>query len=117
MGKGHSQQTQEIIAALETNANLGLTKEQAAERLAIYGPNKRITQKPIRFLDILREEITEPMILLLITVGVLYSIWGEFPDTLTIISIIIVLVLVEVWKRIPSQTFNRSTKTLQRLKR
>jgi Ca2+-transporting ATPase len=111
MGKGHSQQTQEIIAALETNANLGLTKEQAAERLAIYGPNKRITQKPIRFLDILREEITEPMILLLITVGVLYSIWGEFPDTLTIISIIIVLVLVEVWNEYRAKRSIEALKT------
>jgi Ca2+-transporting ATPase len=97
MGKRHSQQTQDVIASLKTNANLGLTKEQAAERLAIHGPNRLIMEKPIRFLTILREEITEPMILLLIIVGVLYSIWGEFTDTLTIIVIIIVLVLLEVW--------------------
>ena len=54
-------------------------------------------EKEICFLGILREEITEPMILLLIAVGVLYSILGSLTDALTIIGIIIVLVLAEVW--------------------
>ena len=54
-------------------------------------------EREIRFLAILREEITEPMILLLIAVGVLYSIWGTLADSLTIITIVTILVLVEVW--------------------
>ena len=48
-------------------------------------------------MGILREEITEPMILLFIAVGVLYSILGSLTDALTIIVIIIILVLAEVW--------------------
>jgi Ca2+-transporting ATPase len=59
--------------------------------------NKLVEEKEIRFLGILREEVTEPMILLLIAVGVLYSVWGSLTDSLTIIAIISVLVLVEVW--------------------
>jgi Ca2+-transporting ATPase len=51
----------------------------------------------IRFLSILREEITEPMIVLLMVVGVVYSILGSLTDALTIIAVIIILVLVEVW--------------------
>jgi len=56
-----------------------------------------VEEHEIRFLEILREEITEPMILLLMAVGVLYSILGSLTDALTIIVIIIVLVLAEVW--------------------
>jgi Ca2+-transporting ATPase len=56
-----------------------------------------VEEREIRFLAILREEITEPMILLLIAVGVLYSIWGTLADSLTIITIVTILVLVEVW--------------------
>jgi Ca2+-transporting ATPase len=62
-----------------------------------YGKNTLVQQRQIRFLSILREEVTEPMILLLIAVGVLYSILGSLTDALTIIVIIIILVLAEVW--------------------
>ena len=53
----------------------------------------------IRFLAILREEITEPMILLLLTIGVLYGIInkGNLSDSLTIIAVVTILVLAEVW--------------------
>jgi Ca2+-transporting ATPase len=59
--------------------------------------NRLVEETEIRFLAILKEEITEPMILLLIAVGVLYSVLGSLTDSLTIIAIITVLVLVEVW--------------------
>ncbi len=76
---------------------MGLTDQEAAMRLNQYGKNTLVEERKIRFLDILREEITEPMILLLIAVGVLYSILGSLTDALTIIVIIIILVLAEVW--------------------
>jgi Ca2+-transporting ATPase len=59
--------------------------------------NRLVEEKEIRFLGIFKEEVTEPMILLLIAVGVLYSIWGNLTDSLTIIAIISILVIVEVW--------------------
>ncbi len=97
MSKGHTQRAEDIVAALETNPQTGLTTDQAAERLSKQGPNRLMQERPNRFLSILREEITEPMILLLITVGVLYSIWGNLTDALAIIFIISTLVFVEVW--------------------
>jgi Ca2+-transporting ATPase len=50
----------------------------------------------VTFLGILWEELREPMILLLLTVGVLYSIFGEPGDAVTIFSVIVVLALAEV---------------------
>ena len=76
---------------------MGLTDQEARQRLNQYGKNSLVEEHEIHFLGILREEITEPMILLLIAVGVLYSILGSLTDALTIIVIIIVLVLAEVW--------------------
>lgn len=96
MTKSHSQQVSDVIQVLETDLQTGLTTQQAIERIARDGPNRLIQEKPPRFLDILREEITEPMILILITLGLLYSIWGNIIDALTIITIVVVLVLIEV---------------------
>jgi Ca2+-transporting ATPase len=71
-----------------------------------------VEEREIRFLAILREEITEPMILLLIVVGVLYSVWGSPTDALTIITIIAVLVLVEVYNEYRAK---RSITSLKKL--
>ena len=95
--QSHSKNPQELIRSLGVNPDKGLTDQEAAQWLNQYGKNSLIEEHEIRFLGILREEITEPMILLLIAVGVLYSILGSLTDALTIIIIIIVLVLAEVW--------------------
>ena len=97
MSQWHSQELQEIIRSLDVNPETGLTDQEAAQRLGKYGVNRLVEEKEIRFLGIFKEEVTEPMILLLIAVGVLYSIWGNLTDSLTIIAIISVLVIVEVW--------------------
>ena len=97
MSQSHSKNPEELIRSLGVNPEKGLTDQEAATRLNQYGKNSLVEEKEIRFLGILREEITEPMILLLIAVGVLYSILGSLTDALTIIVIIIMLVLAEVW--------------------
>ena len=97
MSQWHSKDKQELIRSLGVNPEWGLTDQEAAQRLNQYGKNSLVQEKEIRFLGILREEIAEPMILLLIAIGVLYSILGSLTDALTIIAIIIVLVLAEVW--------------------
>src|SRR3972149_656331 len=97
MSHSHSRELQDIIQSSGVNPETGLTDQEAAQRLTKYGPNRLVEEREIHFLAILKEEITEPMILLLIVVGVLYSILGNLTDALTIIAIIVVLVLVEVW--------------------
>jgi Ca2+-transporting ATPase len=52
----------------------------------------------VNFFAIARHEITEPMILLLLFVGVVYTVLGrEISDAITIFAVIALLVLAEVW--------------------
>ncbi|MCW4024619.1 MAG: cation-transporting P-type ATPase [Candidatus Bathyarchaeota archaeon] len=97
MSQGHSQNIQDVIQGQSVNPDVGLSNEEAALRLKKYGKNSLLQEEHVQFLDIFKEEVTEPMILLLIAIGVLYSILGGLTDALTIISIIIVLVLAEVY--------------------
>ena len=98
MSKWHSQEAKEVVSSLGVNPDVGLTDEEAAQRLAKVGPNRLVEEGEIRFLAILKEEITEPMILLLLAVGVLYGILDpNLADALTIIAVVTILVLVEVW--------------------
>jgi len=79
------------------DASPGLTAVQARARLAQSGPNTMFRASPVHFLAIAREEVTEPMILLLLGVGVLYSVWGSLADAATIFAIIATLVFAEVY--------------------
>ena len=82
-----------------TRTSPGLSAAEANARLARFGPNRIFRPSPVRFWAIAREEVTEPMILLLLTVGVVYSVWGELADAATIFSVIAALVLAEVETR------------------
>jgi Ca2+-transporting ATPase len=112
MSHWHSREMRELIQSSGVNPETGLTDKEAAQRLATYGMNRLVEETEIRFLAILREEITEPMILLLMFVGVVYSILGSFIDALTIITVIIILVLVEVWNEYRAK---RSIASLRKL--
>ena len=74
----------------------GLAPDEAAARLIRFGPNRLFTPAPIRFWAIAAEEIREPMILLLLVVGALYTLWGGLGDALTIFTVILLLVGAEV---------------------
>jgi P-type Ca2+ transporter type 2C len=75
----------------------GLDPKEAKKRLSKFGPNQIFKPEKISFFGIARHEVTEPMILLLLVVGVVYSIWGKLGDAVTIFTIIFSLVLVEVY--------------------
>jgi len=75
----------------------GLTQAEAEKRLEQVGSNQFVKPYTVSFLGIAKEEVAEPMILLLLVVGVVYTIFGNLQDALTIFSIIFVLVFVEIW--------------------
>lgn len=74
----------------------GLTTNEANHRLKTSGPNQVFTPYHVTFWGIFKEEVTEPMILLLLVVGSFYSLWGEAGDAITIVIVIIVLTFSEV---------------------
>jgi Ca2+-transporting ATPase len=82
----------------------GLSSGEAAKRLEQVGPNQLVKPYGISFLAIAKEEVVEPMIMLLLVVGIVYAVVGElrslysgWEDALTIFCIIFVLVFVEIW--------------------
>jgi P-type Ca2+ transporter type 2C len=117
MSHPHAQQPQDILLQMEVTPDQGLSDEEAAKRLADVGPNRLVEERQVRFLAILREEVTEPMILLLLAIGVIYGYIGYinnegFTDSITIIIIVVVLVLVEVYNEYRAK---RSVASLKQL--
>lgn len=88
---------EELLRELGSDPERGLTSIEAKARLLKYGENSLGEAEKETFWGALKEEAREPMILLLIGVGVLYSIWGSILDAATIFTVIAVLVLSEVY--------------------
>jgi len=75
----------------------GLSQEEANRQLEKFGFNRLARPHEVDFFHIAKEELTEPMILLLLAVVFFYFLWGKLEDALTILGIILVLVFVEAW--------------------
>jgi P-type Ca2+ transporter type 2C len=92
----HTLTVQETIARLDVDTATGLSDAEAAQRLVRFGPNTLTAEKKEPFWQEFLEELREPMVLMLLVTGVLYAVWGELGDAVTIFCIILTLNTVEV---------------------
>jgi Ca2+-transporting ATPase len=91
----HARTSAEVVDALDTDAQHGLSAGEAASRLAQRGPNVLSEAKREPWWHEIFESSTEPLQLLLIAVGIIYAILGELEDALTILAVIVAVSLVE----------------------
>lgn len=92
----HNLSPAEVAGRLQVSEAGGITSLEAQERLNRYGPNTLRQEKREPFWEEFFEELREPLILLLLFTGVLYAIWGELSDAITIFAVILILNTVEV---------------------
>ncbi len=107
-----SKEFEELVKELGTDPEKGLTSAEVKVRLEKFGENTLGESEEESFWGALKEEAREPMILLLIGVGVLYSIWGSILDAATIFTVIAVLVLSEVYNEWKAERGIKSLKEL-----
>ncbi|HWQ88631.1 MAG TPA: cation-transporting P-type ATPase [Desulfitobacteriaceae bacterium] len=102
----------DLESILDSDISEGLSAAKAEMRLKECGENKLAKSKALTFWDILKEEVTEPLIILLLFIGVIYSIWGKIGDTITIIFVILTVSLVEVYTEYKAKKSIESLKKL-----
>jgi Ca2+-transporting ATPase len=74
----------------------GLTRAEAARRLAADGPNELPSHKPRTLLAVVREVLAEPMFLLLIAAAAIYVVLGDLREALILASSIVIIVGVTI---------------------
>ncbi|KAI9500003.1 hypothetical protein BX070DRAFT_196523, partial [Coemansia spiralis] len=88
----------EVADNLGVDPSHGLDRLDAHNRRTHLGPNVPVDlAQHLSFLHVFLEEAAEPMMLLLLAVGILYSIWGEPWDAATIFIAIIAVVGLEAF--------------------
>ena len=92
----HSLTAADVCARIGVTGNSGLSEQEVVQRQTQFGLNRLLAEKTESIWDIFLEELREPMIILLLITGLLYAIWGQLGDTLTIFFVILALVGAEV---------------------
>ena len=90
MSNYYNKSVADVESALGTSISQGLTKAEATARLEKYGPNELSDQENRGILQILWEQFSSPLVVLLVVAGGVSFFLEEYKDA-TVIGIIIVL--------------------------
>ena len=91
----HAISVSETLATLNVDPEVGLSRGEASSRLQKFGPNRLGVSHHEPWWEEVAESLTEPLVLLLIGVGILYGILGEIRDAITILVVIVIVAAVE----------------------
>ncbi|WP_434512032.1 cation-translocating P-type ATPase [Desulfitobacterium sp. AusDCA] len=108
---GHTIPATRVVELLNSNASNGLSNQEAERRKQRFGSNLLPESPGKPWWKEILEELTEPMILLLLVVGILYVFLGEIRDAITIIFIILATLTIEIGNE------NRAKKAIKALAR
>lgn len=86
----HVLDTDDILRILDVDPDTGLSETEATKRLATYGPNE-LVEKPLKSpFVILWEQLTSPLVLLLIGAAVISGFLGKWDSVVAIMAIVII---------------------------
>lgn len=93
----HTLEAHQVADWLNVKVGIGLSTDEAHQRLIQFGLNRLHEEKHETLWQAFLEEVREPLILLLLVTAVLYGIWGELSDTVTICAVILIVVGAEIF--------------------
>lgn len=84
----HASDSAEVVRQLATNADTGLSSVEAAQRLEQHGPNELAEQPMTSPLKVLWEQITDPLVLLLLFAAGISALLGKADSVIAIMAIV-----------------------------
>lgn len=97
----HALLSEDVLSALQTSAQDGLSDSESHARFEQYGPNKLIEEEAVRWPQILLRQFTNFLILILALAALLSYFLGDLIDAMAILAIVILngsLGFVQEWK-------------------
>lgn len=86
----HTLEVSDVLAALEVDAAKGLSEAEVAARRARYGLNE-LTEQPVKSpLAILWEQLSSPLVILLVVAAVISAFLGKTIELIAILSIVVI---------------------------
>lgn len=99
----HSRTIDQVTAALHTGPD-GLTDDEVRRRLAECGPNELASKPPKSMLTMIRQQVLDPMVLILVGAAACSAILREWTEAAVIAVIVIVNAAIGVIQEKKAQT-------------
>lgn len=99
----HSKKTEEVFADLRTSEE-GLSDAEAARRLKENGYNRLRSKPPKTVLQMLKEQITDPMVMILIGAAILSAVLKEWTEATVIFFIVVLNAVISIVQEKSAQT-------------
>ncbi|MGC9520886.1 MAG: cation-translocating P-type ATPase [Anaerolineae bacterium] len=80
---------QEALEVLQTDGQVGLTSEEAKQRLGEYGPNELEEKPPPTFWERLWNQLTEFVVIILLVAAVISAALGDWIEAAAIMAIVV----------------------------
>ncbi|WP_019132739.1 cation-translocating P-type ATPase [Peptoniphilus obesi] len=86
----------QVIEKLSTDKEAGLSSQEAEKRLKEYGENKLEEQKKKPFINKLKDQLLDPMIIILLVAAIVSGVMGSIVDSLVILLIVVVNTILSI---------------------
>lgn len=86
----HSKNIEDILDQLNADPEQGLSEEEATQRRKEYGPNKLKEKERVSIWRILLDQFNNPVIFLLAAAAVLSFAFGDIPEGVFIVAVILI---------------------------
>ncbi len=93
-----SESESDLLVSLKTDRKSGLTKDEARQRLSVYGPNSLKAKRKVGPINLLLNQFKSPLIIILLIAAVISAFLADTTDAIIIISIVMVSGLLGFWQ-------------------
>ena len=107
----HSQKIEEVLSTLETSEE-GLSDAEAAERLRKDGPNTLRSKPPKKISQMLKEQLLDPMVLILIGASFFSAVLREWTEAAVIGTIIVINAAIGIFQERKAQASLEALKNM-----
>ena len=88
----------EILEKIQSNPKTGLTSSEASKRLEKYGPNKIESSNKKSILEKIKDQLLDPMVILLIVASIISAFTGDKVEAIIIIAIVIINAIMSIYQ-------------------
>ena len=85
----HALQTEEVMERLFSSTEGGLSQEEAERRLEKLGPNELTEAPPVTFMEMLKEQFNNFVVIMLIIAALISAMLGEYLEAVAIMAIVL----------------------------
>ena len=85
----HALQVEDVVERLSSTTEGGLTQAEANRRLEEFGPNELTEAPPITFMEMLKEQFNNFVVIMLIIAALVSALLGEYIEAGAIMAIVL----------------------------